>query len=182
MTMHEIVDALVWIWILVGVLWILKLRIQKDVQEMVRIQSSCAGVNEWQDKQRYAIYYPKIPRQVSVTPMSYREKQCQYCGTLHKKRGPFCSKTCSNKNRKHSDETKAKMSQSQTIAQSKPENLEKTWYAREKAMATQRAIEKKIDLSEVETDPNNFYLPPMTDDTPDGAFRAGGDLWFESKD
>lgn len=112
--------------------------------------------------------------------MTYRQKTCQYCGTTHKKRGPYCSKVCSNKARKHSDATKLKMSHSQAIAQSKPENLEKTWHQREKAMAVRKASTEKLSLEEVETNPDNFYLPPMKSETPDNAFKAGGDLWFES--
>lgn len=26
----------------------------------------------------------------------YREKQCPHCGTLHKKRGPYCCRSCGN--------------------------------------------------------------------------------------
>lgn len=29
----------------------------------------------------------------------YREKTCEHCGVKHRKRGPFCSKVCSNKGR-----------------------------------------------------------------------------------
>lgn len=29
----------------------------------------------------------------------YREKECPTCGTKHRKKGPYCSKTCSNKGR-----------------------------------------------------------------------------------
>lgn len=30
----------------------------------------------------------------------YKEKLCQHCNKAHRKRGPFCSKTCSNLGRK----------------------------------------------------------------------------------
>lgn len=42
-------------------------------------------------------------------PGVYREKECPTCGVKHRKKGQFCSKTCSNKGRdpsvyqKHSD-------------------------------------------------------------------------------
>lgn len=28
--------------------------------------------------------------------MSYREKECPHCGTKHRKRGPYCSRSCGN--------------------------------------------------------------------------------------
>lgn len=72
------------------------------------------------------------------------------------------------------------MSQSQSVAQSKPENLEKTWHQRETGKLLISAINSKKNPEEIETNPENIYLPPMRNDTPEGAFRAGGDLWFES--
>lgn len=38
----------------------------------------------------------------------YREKTCPTCGTKHRKKGPFCSKACSNAGR--TAETRAKLS------------------------------------------------------------------------
>jgi predicted nucleic acid-binding Zn ribbon protein len=32
-------------------------------------------------------------------PGVYREKECPTCGTKHRKKGQYCSKTCSNKGR-----------------------------------------------------------------------------------
>ena len=40
-------------------------------------------------------------------PGVYREKECPTCGVKHRKKGMFCSKTCSNKGR--DDEYKQKM-------------------------------------------------------------------------
>lgn len=71
------------------------------------------------------------------------------------------------------------MSQSQSITQSTPEAMERNIELVEKGRLT---LIQRRSAVEIETDPNNLYLPPMTDDTPDGAHRAGGDLWFESKD
>lgn len=108
--------------------------------------------------------------------MSYRQKTCPYCSTVHKQRGPFCSKACSNKNRRHSTETKQKMSRSQSHAQSKPENLEKTWHARTTAQLILQANNLKINPDTVETNPDNLYLPPLH--THEGTV-ADGDLWFD---
>jgi hypothetical protein len=29
----------------------------------------------------------------------YKEKNCKFCNKLHKKRGPYCSQSCANKDR-----------------------------------------------------------------------------------
>jgi len=39
----------------------------------------------------------------------YREKQCPSCGKTHKKRGPYCSRSCGG-SRKHTEEDKKKRS------------------------------------------------------------------------
>jgi len=108
--------------------------------------------------------------------MSYRQKTCLYCSTTHNKRGPFCSKTCSNKNRRHTDETKEKMSRSQSHAQSKPENLEKTWVQRTRAGLIMQANNLKINPDTVETNPEHLYLPPIV--RHEGTVESG-DLWFD---
>lgn len=41
-------------------------------------------------------------------PGVYREKECPTCGTKHRKKGRFCSKSCSNAGR--DEETRAKLS------------------------------------------------------------------------
>lgn len=43
-------------------------------------------------------------------PGVYREKECPTCGTKHRKKGPYCSKACSNAGR--DEETRAKLSAS----------------------------------------------------------------------
>jgi hypothetical protein len=42
-------------------------------------------------------------------PNVYREKSCQHCGVLHRKRGPYCSQACSNKDREVSDTVRNNM-------------------------------------------------------------------------
>ena len=41
----------------------------------------------------------------------YRQKQCPTCGITHRRRGPYCSRTCAAKDRVVSTETKAKLSE-----------------------------------------------------------------------
>ena len=40
----------------------------------------------------------------------YRPKECPTCHVIHRNQGRFCSITCANRNRKHSEEHKAKTS------------------------------------------------------------------------
>jgi hypothetical protein len=42
----------------------------------------------------------------------YREKTCPTCGVTHRRRGPYCSRSCGAKNRIITDETKQKLSDS----------------------------------------------------------------------
>ena len=111
--------------------------------------------------------------------MTYKQKTCQYCATSHKKRGPFCSKACSNKARGQTAETREKISKALTIASVKPETKEKQWHNHERFRLEQGA-RTLLDPTQVELDPENLYLPPMFDEKPDGSFSDGKDLWFES--
>jgi hypothetical protein len=45
--------------------------------------------------------------------MTYRQKTCPTCDKLHKKRGPYCSRSCGN-SRVHSEEHKQLLSRKQT--------------------------------------------------------------------
>jgi len=96
--------------------------------------------------------------------MSYRNKICPQCYTEHKKRGPYCSKACSNAARVVSKETRQKMSTSQSKSQSK---------------GTERWEESRYNLQK-NKDPESRLDPvaPPTQ-TPLGSFKAGKDLWFE---
>lgn len=44
-------------------------------------------------------------------PNRYKEKTCTVCGTKHRKRGVFCSKSCSNSQRPISDNIRENMKQ-----------------------------------------------------------------------
>lgn len=111
--------------------------------------------------------------------MTYRQKSCQYCGTTHKKRGPYCSKTCSNKARTLSDTTKAKISHSQSAQLTTPEGRDRNWH-RTEAFVLEKKRERAINPDDMVTDPEELYLPPIKTDQPDGTFVAGGDLWRET--
>ena len=42
----------------------------------------------------------------------YRQKTCPTCGVTHRRRGPYCSRSCAAKDRTHSAETIAKITES----------------------------------------------------------------------
>lgn len=42
----------------------------------------------------------------------YRQKQCPTCGITHRRRGPYCSRSCAAKDRTHSAETIEKIRES----------------------------------------------------------------------
>ena len=88
-------------------------------------------------------------------PGVYREKVCPTCGTKHRKKGPFCSKVCSNKGR--DEEYRQKM--------------------RETMLYTESGQQRTWDLNFDETD------EPVAPQIPKGPtinrnqFVAGGDIW-----
>ena len=89
-------------------------------------------------------------------PGVYREKECPTCGTKHRKKGPYCSKTCSNKDR--DEEYKQKM--------------------RERMLYTEKGQETTWNLNWDDTD--EPVAPQIYRDQPSlqrGQFAAGGDIW-----
>ena len=95
--------------------------------------------------------------------MSYKEKVCLKCGTTHKKRGEYCSRSCGN-SRVPTDEHRAK------VASAKRE-----WHATSDtaAVVAHNFTSKRINA---EPDP----LPPTKPiDLGLGRFVQDGDLWEE---
>jgi predicted nucleic acid-binding Zn ribbon protein len=46
--------------------------------------------------------------------MTYKQKTCPVCGTAHKKRGVYCSRSCGNK-RPHTEEQKRKIGEKKRV-------------------------------------------------------------------
>lgn len=100
--------------------------------------------------------------------MSYREKTCPTCGTVHKKRGPYCSRSCGNR---------------RVISKEQREIISKAsreWHSRD----TQEVIDHKNQLRDsalkskgIETD----VLPPMIQNRwlDDHREVIDGDYWIE---
>lgn len=55
-------------------------------------------------------------------PGVYREKLCPTCGISHRKRGPYCSRSCGNI-REHTEETKEKLRESRKEYYETPEGI-----------------------------------------------------------
>jgi hypothetical protein len=108
------------------------------------------------------------------------KKVCPVCDTGHNKRGPFCSKVCSNKARVVKPSTRRKISAANVKRAQTEAGRASNWTYIERGKLALKARAVKADPTEFEFNPENLYLPPITDNTPDGAFSDGKDLWFES--
>lgn len=95
--------------------------------------------------------------------MAYKPKTCPACGTVHTKRGEFCSRSCGNK-RAHTAESKANISKAK-----------KEWHATSETAAV---VAHTFTSAGKNKDPEP--VPPQTYSGPDvGQFIADGDLWTE---
>ena len=90
--------------------------------------------------------------------MSYREKQCPTCGTKHKKRGPYCSRSCGNRRKWTTD-------QKEVFSKKKTEYL----YNTDKGEVERWQINQK--------DENAPVAPPDEIPLQGNQFVEGGDLW-----
>ncbi len=97
--------------------------------------------------------------------MTYRNKYCPKCNTEHKKRGPYCSKSCSNSMRIITKEQKANQS----------EGMRKFLNGNSDKAEELRWNINNYDQDEKGTDP----VAPQSPTLPPNQFVQGGDLWSE---
>jgi len=99
--------------------------------------------------------------------MSYREKTCPTCGTKHKKRGPYCSRSCGNK-RKWTPEQKDvfRQKKSEYLLSDKDEAEVERWQVTKGAKDEYQPVAPMVDT----TDLNN------------NQFIEDGDLWTADDD
>lgn len=108
----------------------------------------------------------------------YRQKTCPTCGTTHRKKGEYCSRSCGN-SRVHTYKSRKNISEKITSHWQTPNAEEQ----RDKLTAQGKLQMKKMkdksdeDLQEMTLD--DFMIEPLVDDLDSGQFRAGGDLWTE---
>jgi endogenous inhibitor of DNA gyrase (YacG/DUF329 family) len=85
-------------------------------------------------------------------------KSCPRCGTQHKKRGPFCSRSCGNV-REHTEDDKAVRSQKLTEYHLTPEGAA----TREKSSRIMSAKRKGEDWEEIGVEDYAVGIPDVTD-------------------
>lgn len=95
--------------------------------------------------------------------MTYRTKYCPKCNTEHKKRGPYCSKSCSNSMRIITKEQRENQSKGMTkfLTGNSDKAEELRWQI------------NNYDQEERGVDP----VAPMRPDLEPNQFVQGGDLW-----
>lgn len=94
--------------------------------------------------------------------MAYKEKECPKCGTKHKKRGEFCSRSCGN-TRKHTESTKKKIGEANRAVLNDGSD--------ESEVRKHNYISQRINA------PSEPVSPPVRAPLSDNQFVADGDLW-----
>jgi hypothetical protein len=88
----------------------------------------------------------------------YKSKICPTCNIQHKKRGPYCSRSCGNI-RQHTPEVKATLSKKLTEYHQTPEGAA----TRAKSARITSAIRKGEEWEKVEVDDYMVNIPDVTD-------------------
>ena len=93
-----------------------------------------------------------------MTSNRYKEKICPTCGVTHKKRGPYCSRSCGNI-REHTEEDKAIRSQKLIEYHQTPEGA--ATRAKLSKIVTAQNKNEQIDI--VDIDDYAVNIPDVTD-------------------
>lgn len=106
-------------------------------------------------------------------PGVYRLKECPTCGAEHRKRGPYCSRSCAGKSRTHTQETKTKIADSTRahMASDHPSAEKSRWIIAHQKRADGKTAEQLY--SEME----EFGIVPPTDLGFSYEVDSNGDLW-----
>lgn len=112
------------------------------------------------------------------------EKTCPTCSGLHRQRGPFCSKSCSNASRTWSDEHKANFSKKQTeyMAKDTPEVELHKWKVTQ-IIKSERMLDlnPELDAEEI-TAEDYFMLPELGYDVEPSTYVSDGSIWEVDSD
>lgn len=76
-------------------------------------------------------------------PGVYKLKRCPTCDKEHRKKGLFCSQSCSNTNRPVTDETKSKLKKATREYQNTPEGLANARIAAERRGRMNQGLESE---------------------------------------
>lgn len=107
-------------------------------------------------------------------PNVYRLKECPTCGAEHRRRGPYCSRSCASKARTHTQETKTKIADStrEHMASDSPSAEKSKWI-----ITQQRKGQGKTE-EQLTQEMDTWTIVP-----PHGLDRqyekdTDGDIWF----
>lgn len=108
----------------------------------------------------------------------YKEKSCPTCGTKHKKKGPYCSRSCGN-----SRTFTPKQRENLSVKQSEHMNSPEAHDARDR-VAAQGVLQMKKRLNKADEDLqamtlDDFMLEPAIAKLESNQFVQDGDLWTE---
>lgn len=109
----------------------------------------------------------------------YKEKTCPTCGTVHKKQGPYCSRSCGNR-RVHSKAHR------EHLAVKAREHMMSNDGAEQRGLSAARMkFEKKKQMNRDDLDLQSLqyedtFVQPVVPRLPDNQFVAGGDLWTDA--
>lgn len=106
-------------------------------------------------------------------PGIYKKKNCPVCGVEHRRRGPYCSRSHALSDRKHTEATKQKMSETHTerLADKTSDVYLDTIAALKSATAKSHGIETSPIAPMIQ----NQYID-------DNHFVESGDYWIVSND
>lgn len=91
-------------------------------------------------------------------PNVYREKECPACGTKHRKKGLFCSRSCGNVREHTEEDKKIRSIKAREYAQT-PEGIASA----QKARRVLIAVNKGQEFNEVTMDEFAVDIPDVTD-------------------
>ena len=109
---------------------------------------------------------------------TYKQKTCPTCGVTHKKRGPYCSRSCGNHRTFTEADRKARSDKLKQYLDS-PEGLEKRESAKDALALANIKNKNTHDPDAAELTMDDIFLKPMVRELPDGKFVQDGDLWTE---
>ena len=109
----------------------------------------------------------------------YKEKTCPTCGATHRKRGPYCSRSCGN-SRSHSKERIEHQRTVMTQVMNAPDKAEHRAHAADILRHKQKQLVNKDDEDLQELSYEDLFLQPVVKTLPDGQFVQDGDLWTDA--
>lgn len=108
----------------------------------------------------------------------YKTKICPTCGTEHKKRGPYCSRSCGN-SRSFTQQQRRELSTKLRDIAHHPDNADRKDQGKDSLIVAKIKAKNAHDPDAAELSLEDFFLQPVVRELPDGKFVQDGDLWTE---